>query len=108
MLAQVFNPTEIKKNGPATRPASAPARRRASPFTAVSAVLPTTAQSYGDARRSVNGRSLDVFPWQGTAWSPVTSRSGPRHAPLVMDLRRKHQNEFPRLSCFDRADPWWR
>ena len=55
MLAQVFNPTEIKKNGPATRPASAPARRRASPFTAVSAVLPTTAQSYGDARGSVNG-----------------------------------------------------
>jgi hypothetical protein len=30
MLAQVFNPTEIKKNGPATRPATAPARRVAS------------------------------------------------------------------------------
>ena len=58
MLAQVLNPTEIKKNGPATRPASAPARRRASPFTAVSAVLPATAQSYGDARGSVNARSL--------------------------------------------------
>ncbi len=58
MLAQVFNPTEIKKDGPARRPASAPARRRASPSTAVSAVLPATAQSYGDARGSVNARSL--------------------------------------------------
>jgi hypothetical protein len=34
MLAQVFNPTEIKKNGPATRPAIAPARRAAIPFNA--------------------------------------------------------------------------
>jgi hypothetical protein len=55
MLAQVFNPTEIKKNGPATRPAIAPARRTASPFRAALAVLPATSQSYGDARVIVNG-----------------------------------------------------
>ena len=55
MLAQLFNPTEIKKNGPATRPAIAPARRSALPFRAALAVLPVTAQSYGDARVIVNG-----------------------------------------------------
>jgi len=55
MLAQVFNPTEIKKNGPATSPATIPARRSASPLTAASAVLPATSQSYGDARVIVNG-----------------------------------------------------
>ena len=54
MLAQVFNPTEIKKNGPATRPANTPARCSVARFTAASAVLPATAQSYGDARDSVN------------------------------------------------------
>jgi hypothetical protein len=55
MLAQLFNPTEIKKNGPATRPATAPARRSALPFRAALAVLPATSQSYGDARVIVNG-----------------------------------------------------
>jgi hypothetical protein len=49
MLAQLFNPTEIKKNGPATSPAIAPARRSASPFKAALAVLPATSQSYGAA-----------------------------------------------------------
>ena len=52
MLAQLFNPTEIKKNGPATSPAIAPARRSASPFSAASVVLPATSQSYGDAQSS--------------------------------------------------------
>jgi hypothetical protein len=52
MLAQLFNPTEIKKNGPATRPAIAPARRSASPFRAALAVLPATCQRYGAARSS--------------------------------------------------------
>ena len=56
MLAQVFNPTEIKKNGPATRPAHTPARRNGFAFTAASPVLPATSQSYGDARGIVNGR----------------------------------------------------
>ena len=56
MLAQVFNPTETKKNGPASRPASTPARRSGFAITAASA-LPATAQSYGDARDSVNARS---------------------------------------------------
>jgi hypothetical protein len=55
MLAQVFNPTETKKNGPAREPASTPARRSVAAFTAASAVLPATRQSYGDARDSVNG-----------------------------------------------------
>ena len=55
MLAQLFNPTEIKKNGPATMPAIAPARRTALPFRAAPAVLPATSQSYGDARVIVNG-----------------------------------------------------
>jgi hypothetical protein len=50
----VFNPTETKKNGPAGMPASTPARRSASPFTA-GAVLPATSKSYGDARDIVNG-----------------------------------------------------
>ena len=55
MLTQLFNPTEIKKNGPATRPAIAPARRSASPLQAALAVLPATSQSYGAARVIVNG-----------------------------------------------------
>ena len=54
MLAQLFNPTEIKKNGPATRPATAPARRSDLPFRAALAVLPATSQSYGAARVIVN------------------------------------------------------
>jgi hypothetical protein len=56
MLADVFNPTETKKNGPASRPARTPARRSVARFTAASAVLPATAQSYGDARDGVNAR----------------------------------------------------
>jgi hypothetical protein len=48
MLAQLFNPTEIKKNGPATNPAITPARRSTAPFTAASVVLPATAKSYGE------------------------------------------------------------
>jgi hypothetical protein len=55
MLAQLFSPTEIKKNGPATSPAIAPARRSGIPFRAALAVLPATSQSYGDARVIVNG-----------------------------------------------------
>jgi hypothetical protein len=34
MLAQLCNPTEIKKNGPAARPAIAPTPRAALPFNA--------------------------------------------------------------------------
>jgi len=49
MLAQVFNPTETKKNGPARRPAGTAARRSVASFTAVPALLPATRQSYGDA-----------------------------------------------------------
>jgi len=45
MLAQVFNPTEIKKNGPATRPAIAPARRVASLLNAGWVMLGGTAKS---------------------------------------------------------------
>lgn len=52
MLAQLFNPTEIKKNGPATSPAIAPARRSAVPFSAALGVLPATSQSYGAVRSS--------------------------------------------------------
>jgi hypothetical protein len=55
MLAQVFNPTETKKNGPATRPANTPPRRNGFAFIGASAVLPDTSQSNGDARGSVNG-----------------------------------------------------
>lgn len=55
MLAQVFNPTETKKNGPATMQANASARRTAFPFTAALVVLPATSKSYGDARGNVNG-----------------------------------------------------
>jgi hypothetical protein len=55
MLAQVFNPTEIKKNGPATRPANTPARRNGFAFIGASVVLAATCQSYGDARGIVKG-----------------------------------------------------
>jgi hypothetical protein len=44
MLAQLFNPTEIKKNGPAARPAIAPTPRAALPFNAAWGVLAGTAQ----------------------------------------------------------------
>jgi hypothetical protein len=49
MLAQVFNLTEIKKNGPATRPAIAPARRVAFLLRPDGMVLPGTGQSYIEA-----------------------------------------------------------
>jgi hypothetical protein len=48
MLAQVFNPTEIKKNGPATTPAIAPAPRVIFLFNAGWVVLTGTAQNYCD------------------------------------------------------------
>ena len=50
MLAQVFNPTETKKNGPARIPANTPARRRF--VFAGLVVLPGTAQSYRDTDTS--------------------------------------------------------
>jgi len=51
----VFNPIEIKKNGPAKMPANTPARRSDFAFTAASAVLPATSKSYGHAGGIVNG-----------------------------------------------------
>jgi hypothetical protein len=42
MLAQLFNPTEIRKNGPAARPAIAPARRVAFLLRAGGVALPGT------------------------------------------------------------------
>ena len=65
MLAQLFNPTEIKKNGPATRPAIAPARRSALPFSAALAVLPATSQGYGDARVIVKDHPGDELMFEG-------------------------------------------
>jgi hypothetical protein len=43
MLAQVFNPTEIKKNGPEGRQDACPAQDRT--FAGRSAVLPATRQA---------------------------------------------------------------
>jgi hypothetical protein len=62
MLAQVFNPTEIKNNGPATTPASAPARRAAFLFTAGWVVLSGTAQSYCDPNASQSMPVESVVP----------------------------------------------
>ena len=59
MLAQLFNPTEIKKNGPATRPATVPERRTAVPFSAALAVLPATSQSQGEDRVIVKAHPGD-------------------------------------------------
>jgi hypothetical protein len=81
MLAQVFNPTEIKKNGPATRPASAPARRRASPFTAVSAVLPTTAPKL---RRCPRQRQRMIV---GRGWSLGSAPRGEAKANADQNCR---------------------
>jgi hypothetical protein len=83
MLAQVFNPTEIKKKGPAARPANTPARRNGFAFTAASVVLPATSQSYGDARGIVNGvnrRWLVVASSQRRcpAWPCRCRKAGPR------------------------------
>jgi hypothetical protein len=65
MLAQLFNPTEIKKNGPATNPAITPARRSASPFSAALAVLPATNQGYGDGRVVVKDHPGDELMFEG-------------------------------------------
>jgi hypothetical protein len=54
MLAQLFNPTVIKKNGPAARPAIAPAQRVAFLFNARLVVLPGSALSCRDAGCTVN------------------------------------------------------
>jgi len=59
----VFNPIEIKKNGPARSPASTPARRNS--FTAAFTVLPVMGKSYGHAQDIINddrSRSLLVKP----------------------------------------------
>jgi hypothetical protein len=65
MLAQLFNPTEIKKNGPATNPATTPARRSSSPFSAASVVLPATSQGYGDVRVIVKDHPGDELMFEG-------------------------------------------
>ena len=75
MLAQVFNPTEIKKNGPATSPATIPARRSASPLTAASAVLPATSQSYGDSRVIAKDHPGDELMFTGAVPDGGSSRS---------------------------------
>jgi hypothetical protein len=54
MLAQVFKPTESKKNAPNRRQASVPARRSALASTAAPVVLLATRPSYGEAPRMVN------------------------------------------------------
>jgi hypothetical protein len=72
MLAEVFNPTEIKKNGPATRPAIAPARRVAFLFNAGWVVLPGTAQNYCEA----DGSSIDAGRICSSARSPGRSARG--------------------------------
>ena len=62
MLAQVFNPTEIKKNGPATRPAIAPARRVASLLKVGGVALPGTRPKLMRHRCTVNRcRSVRVY-----------------------------------------------
>jgi hypothetical protein len=61
MPAQVFNPTETKKNGPATRPAIAPARRVTFLFNAGWVVLAGTAQSYCDTGCTVNRCWLNLW-----------------------------------------------
>jgi hypothetical protein len=76
MLAQVFNPTEIKNNGPATRPAIAPARRVAFLFNAGWVVLDGTAHSYCEA----DAPSIDA----GRICRPDESRRG---APKRVNLR---------------------
>ena len=82
MLTQLFNPTEIKKNGPATRPAIAPARRSASPLPAALAVLPATSQSSGAARVIVNGDHHRCTAWQcqcrNSSWIASTLVEAPR------------------------------
>ena len=97
MLAQVFNPTEIKKNGPATRPASAPARRRASPFTAVSAVLPTTGPKLRrcprERQRMIVGRGW----WLGAALPQHGPESGLNWtASRAQDHRARQSTARPR------------
>jgi hypothetical protein len=77
----VLNPTEIKKNGPAKRPASTPARCSVALFTAASAVLPATAQSYGDARDIVNGAAQ--------IRSNVTCSSRCRHSSWMRSMLAK-------------------
>jgi hypothetical protein len=80
MLAQMFNPTDTKKNGPATRPAIAPTRRVAFLFNAGWVVLPGTAQSYCDADAS----SIDV----GRICRPEESRRGaPEGSTFAIQIR---------------------
>jgi hypothetical protein len=56
----MFNPTETKKNGPARRPASAPARRRGFAFTAALVVLPATSQRLWRCLRHRQRRSSSL------------------------------------------------
>jgi len=70
MLAQVFNPTESKKNGPTRRPASVPARWSALASAAAPVVLLATRQSYGEAPRMVNDSRVGVAPRFTRTWIP--------------------------------------
>jgi hypothetical protein len=61
----VFDPIEIKKNGPARIPASTPARRNSFAFTAACTVLSAPGKSFGHAQDIVNddrSRPLLVKP----------------------------------------------
>ena len=79
MLAQLFNPTETKKNGPATRPAIAPARRSASPFSAALTVPRATSQGYGDGRVIVKDQLGDELMFEeARSGQPRPSQFCPR------------------------------
>jgi len=101
MLAQVFNPTEIKKNGPATRPAHTPARRNGFAFTAASVVLPTTSQNYGDARDSVNG---DNRRWLVVASSQRRCPLGRAGAAPVLGCTPRWPSSE---GCAESTEPAW-
>ena len=62
MLAQVFNPTETKKNGPATRPPIAPARRVTFLFNAGWVVLAARPKAIATQIPSSIGRSNRCRP----------------------------------------------
>jgi hypothetical protein len=100
MLAQVFNPTEIKKNGPATGPAHTPARRNGFAFTAASVVLPTTSH-YGDARDSVNG---DNRRWLVVASSQRRCPLGRAGAAPVLGCTPRWPSSE---GCAESTEPAW-
>ena len=101
MLTQLFNPTEIKKNGPATRPAIAPARRSASPLHSSARGAASHQPKLWRCPSHVNGDHHRCTAWQcqrrNSSWMASTLVQALRGVLRELDLETlRSANPTPR------------